>query len=62
MPSITIRNLDKSIKEQLRVQAAKHGRSMEEEVRTILKVALATESASTGNLAESVRKRFGPLG
>ncbi|MCA1802051.1 MAG: Arc family DNA-binding protein [Rhodothermaceae bacterium] len=62
MPGITIRNLDKSLKEQLRVQAAKHGRSMEEEVRTILKVALATESASTGNLAESVRKRFGPLG
>ncbi|MFO7846286.1 MAG: Arc family DNA-binding protein [Balneolaceae bacterium] len=62
MPSITIRNLDKSIKEQLRVQAANHGRSMEEEVRSILKVALAKESTSSGNLADSIRKRFKPFG
>lgn len=62
MPSITIRNLEKSIKEKLRVQAAKHGRSMEEEVRTILKMALAQESASGGTLVESIRKRFEPLG
>jgi plasmid stability protein len=62
MPSITIRNLDKSIKEQLRIQAARHGRSMEEEVRSILKVALAKESTSSGNLAETIRNRFKPLG
>jgi plasmid stability protein len=62
MPSITIRNLENSIKEKLRVQAAKHGRSMEEEVRTILKMALAQESASGGTLVESIRKRFEPLG
>ena len=36
MASITIRNLDGSIKEKLRLRAAAHGRSMEEEVRLIL--------------------------
>ncbi|SDP30925.1 Phosphopantothenate-cysteine ligase /Phosphopantothenoylcysteine decarboxylase [Phyllobacterium sp. YR620] len=36
MASITIRNLDDSIKERLRVRAAAHGRSMEEEARIIL--------------------------
>jgi len=62
MPSITIRNIDKTLKEQLRIKAAKHGRSMEEEVRTILKMALAEESTSSGNLAETIRRRFKPLG
>jgi antitoxin FitA len=36
MASITIRNLDDSVKQKLRVQAATHGRSMEEEARVIL--------------------------
>jgi plasmid stability protein len=36
MASITIRNLDDSVKQKLRVQAARHGRSMEEEARVIL--------------------------
>ncbi|MDR6632109.1 phosphopantothenoylcysteine decarboxylase/phosphopantothenate--cysteine ligase [Phyllobacterium sp. 1468] len=36
MASITIRNLDASIKEKLRLRAAAHGRSMEEEVRLVL--------------------------
>jgi len=31
--SITIRNLDDDIKQRLRVRAAQHGRSMEEEAR-----------------------------
>lgn len=36
MANITIRNLDDTVKERLRVRAAMHGRSMEEEVRLIL--------------------------
>jgi plasmid stability protein len=36
MASITIRNLDDSVKQNLRVQAARNGRSMEEEARVIL--------------------------
>ncbi len=36
MASITIRNLDDTTKEKLRLRAAAHGRSMEEEVRLLL--------------------------
>ena len=40
MPSLTIRNLDETIKERLRVRAATHGHSMEEEARLILRKAV----------------------
>lgn len=36
MSTLTIRRLDETVKERLRVQAALHGRSMEEEARVIL--------------------------
>jgi plasmid stability protein len=48
MASITIRNLDDQVKEQLRVRAALHGVSMEEEARRILRTALDTGTAETG--------------
>lgn len=40
MAVLTIRNIDDSIKASLRVQAAQHGCSMEEEARRILAQAL----------------------
>lgn len=40
MASLTIRNLDDAIKERLRVRAAMHGHSMEEEARMILRKAV----------------------
>ena len=40
MASITIRNLDSTVKDRLRVRAAEHGRSMEEEARLILRQAV----------------------
>ena len=40
MASITVRNLDEDLKQRLKEQAAKHGCSMEEEVRRILAAAL----------------------
>jgi len=39
MASITIRQLDEALKKLLRLRAARHGRSMEDEVRTILRQA-----------------------
>ena len=42
MASITIRNLDDDVKARLRVRAAEHGRSMEEEAREILRRAVGT--------------------
>lgn len=62
MASITIRNLDEETKSLLRVRAAKHNRSMEDEVRNILRAALAHQVSTPQNLAEAIRKRFEPLG
>ena len=39
MPSITIRQLDEALKKKLRLRAARNGRSMEDEVRTLLREA-----------------------
>jgi len=61
MPSITIRNLDEQTKARLRVRAAHRKRSMEDEVRNILRVALADDAAAR-DLAQAIRRRFQPLG
>jgi antitoxin FitA len=37
MATLSIRNFDDQLKQQLRLEAAKHGCSMEEEVRQILR-------------------------
>ncbi|MEE4639393.1 MAG: Arc family DNA-binding protein [Wenzhouxiangella sp.] len=62
MGSITIRKLDDELKEQLRRRAARHGRSMEDEVRELLRTTLAMDSAEPDNLAERIRTRFAPFG
>jgi plasmid stability protein len=62
MASITIRNLDDELKTRLRVQAAHHGRSMEEEARHILRTALAGEVQPLQNLGESIRRRLASVG
>ena len=62
MASITIRNIEDTLKLRLRVQAAFHGRSMEDEARDILRSALNREPAAPGNLAASIRTRFARLG
>lgn len=62
MASITIRNLEESTKRKLKVRAAMHGRSMEQEAREILKSELAKRPQTGADLAESIRKRFAPLG
>lgn len=61
MASMTIRNLSDDIKRRLRIQAAEHGHSMEEEAREILRVALAHRYSSV-NLAQKIRERFEPFG
>jgi plasmid stability protein len=44
MATLTIRKLDSSIKESLRIQAAQHGISMEEEARRLLRKALIPDN------------------
>ena len=61
--TLTIRNIDAAVKEQLRVRAARHGHSMEAEARHILQTALRESGGATGrNLYERVHARFAPLG
>ncbi len=62
MASITIRNLDEALKRRLRIRAAEHGKSMEDEVRDILRGALATERKEPSNFGEVIRARFESLG
>jgi plasmid stability protein len=60
--ALTIRKLEDTVKSQLRIQAAEHGRSMEEEAREILKNALHKSATSQVDLATSVRRRFAAIG
>lgn len=63
MATLTIRNVASELKEELRVRAARHGRSMEAELRHILKDALGRDRhPPEPNLAEAIRRRFLPLG
>jgi antitoxin FitA len=60
--TLTIRDLEPRVRDRLRVRAAKSGRSMEEEVRLILRAAVEEEGNQTPDLAEAIRARFAPLG
>ena len=62
MASITIRNLDDDVKTRLRVRAAGHGRSMEEEVRIILREVVNGGNAGPRDLVTFTRECFAPLG
>jgi plasmid stability protein len=61
MASITIRNLDDAVKQRLRMRAAEHGRSMEEEARDILRRAVG-RTPPAANLGEAIHRRFAALG
>src|SRR5689334_15906268 len=51
--SLTVRQLDDGLKRRLRLRAARHGRSVEDEVRTILRAA----AAETGEPAAASPQR-----
>ncbi|TGN56945.1 plasmid stabilization protein [Paracoccus liaowanqingii] len=61
MASLTIRNLQDDVKRRLRIRAAEHGRSMEEEAREILREVVG-EAKPTHDLAAAIRARVRPLG
>jgi plasmid stability protein len=62
MATLTIRQLDEHTKARLRLRAAHHGRSMEEEAREILRCALVAPARSSRNLAQAIRERFKGIG
>jgi plasmid stability protein len=62
MATLTIRDLDESLKRDLRMRAASRNRSMEEEVRQILRAALLEPPVPAKDLASRIRARFVGLG
>lgn len=61
LAAISIRNLDDRVKEQLRIRAARRGRSMESEIRTILADAVREPNDADG-LFQKMLDRFGEVG
>lgn len=61
MAAISVRDLDDEVAARLKIRAARHGRSMEAEVRAILSDAVAAED-ELPNLAQAIRERFATLG
>ncbi|MBN3947978.1 MAG: plasmid stability protein [Nostoc sp. NMS7] len=62
MNNITISNLDEEIKSRLQKRAEKHGRSLEEEAREILPMALIENYEYSLNLATIIEQCFANLG
>lgn len=62
MASMTIRNIDDTLKSRLRIRAAEHGRSMEEEARHILRSALANAGSDGESLVASIRRKVERVG
>jgi len=58
MANLTIRSLDDAIKTNLRLEAARHGCSMEEAARQILRRALMTSEKDAGGLGSRVHQYF----
>ncbi len=53
MPSITIRNVPEEIHRRLRIRAARHGRSMEAELRHVLAIATGLGRAQAGQAGKT---------
>ena len=62
MAQLVVRNLDDEVKRRLRERAARRGRSMEEEVREILRAAAVQDDApSPEPLGTRIARRFAGL-
>jgi antitoxin FitA len=62
MAQLVVRNLEEGVKARLQRQASRHGHSMEEEVRDILRNAVKFESRTARALGSRIRSRFAGIG
>jgi antitoxin FitA len=62
MGSLVVRNIPDAVKERLKERAKKHGRSMEEEVRDILKRAAKDVDAPGAGVGTRFANRFRQIG
>lgn len=58
MAQFVVRHLEEEVKARLQRRAARHGRSMEEEARDILRNALKSEGAPAPLLGSRIAARF----
>jgi len=57
-----VRNIENEVKARLQRRAARHGRSMEEEVRDILRNAVNEQEAARGGLGTEIASLFASAG
>lgn len=62
MAQFTVRNLEEDVKARLKQRAARHGASMEEEVRQILRNAVKDENQPAPRLGSRIVARFAEVG
>ena len=58
MAQFTVRDLEEDVKARLKRRARRHGRSMEDEVRHILRDAVKQEYRATQKLGSRIAARF----
>jgi plasmid stability protein len=58
MAQLVVRNIENAVKTRLRRRAQRHGRSMEEEVRDILRSAVSAEDTPSGGLGTDISSLF----
>lgn len=57
-----VRNIEPEVKRRLQKRAVRHGRSMEDEVRDILRDAVKDEAVSAGGLGTDIARLFANSG
>jgi antitoxin FitA len=62
MAQVVVRNIDDDVKARLKQRAAQHGWSMEEEVRQILRKAVAEPRPALVKLGSRMAARFAGVG
>ena len=61
MTSLLIRNVDEALHKRLKASASSHRRSLEEEVRELLRLAIARQDgAPREHIVDATRRLFGP--
>ena len=62
MAQVIVRGLEEDVKARLKRRAAQHGRSMEEEVRNILRNAVKEQNQRLPRLGSRIAARFAKTG
>ena len=62
MAQLVVRNIEDEVKERLRKRAAAHGHSMVEEVREILRGAVARDATQQQPFGQRLQARFAGIG